>query len=121
MGLHDDNPVTGLPEERVPSDTEFRDMLQLAGDFKGRCNPDKPMHQLFIIGFVGVALLCGALDGHADGRVWTYKMEDMYELAQNYRDMVEKKNRPTDVLDLVKAAMRAGEFKGYVGRIAGRK
>ena len=37
----------------------------------------------------------------------------MYELAQKYRDLVEKRSRPTDAA----AAMKAGAFKTYVAAI----
>jgi len=57
-----------------------------------------------------LALLGGAFYARADQRPSTYGMEEMYELAQNYRDSVEKRSRSTDAA----AARKAGAFKTYV-------
>lgn len=64
---------------------------------------------------VAVALLSlgGASYARVDQQPSTYRMEEMYELAQKYRDSVEKRSRPTDAA----AAMKAGAFKTYVAAI----
>jgi hypothetical protein len=62
---------------------------------------------------VSLVLLGGAFYARADQRPSTYEMEEMYELAQTYRALVEKRSRSTDAA----AARKAGAFKTYVATI----
>jgi len=59
---------------------------------------------------ISLVLLSGASLARVDERISTYEMEEMYKLAQNYRDLVEKRSRPTKAA----AAKRADAFKTYV-------
>jgi hypothetical protein len=59
---------------------------------------------------VSLALLSGASYARVDERLSTYNMGEIYELAQNYRSLVEKRNRPTNT----GAVKKADAFKTYV-------
>ncbi len=59
---------------------------------------------------VFLMLLGGTSYARADQQPSTYGMEEMYELAQNYRDLVEKKSRSGNAA----AAKKADAFKTYV-------
>ena len=59
---------------------------------------------------VSLVLLSNASYARVDQRLSTYKMEEMYELAKNYRDLVEKTSRPMKTA----AAKKADAFKTYV-------
>src|SRR5215831_6534648 len=59
---------------------------------------------------ISLVLLSDASYARVDQSLSTYKMEEMYELAKNYRDLFEKTSRPTKAA----AAKKADAFKTYV-------
>ena len=61
---------------------------------------------------VSLVLLSGASYARVDQRPSTYEMEEVYELARNYRDLVETRSRPTNA-----AVKKADAFKTYVAAI----
>src|SRR5262245_58875619 len=62
---------------------------------------------------ISLVLLSGASYARVDERTSTYELEEMYKLAKNYRDSVEKKSLPTSAA----VAKRADAFKTYVASI----
>ena len=70
------------------------------------------MRSILIIA-VSLALLGCASYARADQRPSTYRMEEIYELAQNYRDLVEKRRASTNAA----TAKNASTFRTYVAAI----
>lgn len=50
-----------------------------------------------------------------DARVWSYTVQNMYEQAEAFKAV--QKTPPSEANELIRVAIKAGEFKGYVAAI----
>lgn len=64
------------------------------------------------------AALCSPLPLSAEEQAWSYTAEEMYERAQAFRALRERKDkRDTTSEMLLERAMYAAEFKGYIAAV----